>query len=254
MKFNKLLGVTALILSLSLANTAFAEGEAVAKTAAEVAKESADEAKAAMEQVKKTASETVDAAKDAAKSMLGPQDTGPLFENIKIKDHIMGSADAKVTIIEYASLTCPHCANFHTNTFKQFKENYVDTGKVKFIYRNFHLDRLALAGAMLAQCAPEDQFFSVTDVIFTTQQTWVRADNQFEELSKILKLVGYSEEKINECFAKSEIISDMLDDRKYAADVLNVNSTPTLFINGEKYEANNDYATFSAAVDEVLGE
>ena len=126
-----------------------------------------------------------------------------LYEAQKIADHVIGNPNAKVTIIEYASLTCPHCANFHTNTFKKFKANYIDTNKVKFIYRNFHLDNLALAGAMLAECAPKDQFFNIVDLIFTNQQQWIRATDQFKEMVNILKLVGYSDEKVNECFFTS---------------------------------------------------
>ncbi|MBL1242546.1 MAG: DsbA family protein [OCS116 cluster bacterium] len=182
-------------------------------------------------------------------------DTGPLYENIKIEDHVMGNPDAKVTIVEYASLTCPHCANFHENTFKKFKTNYIDTGKVKFIYRNFHLDQLAFAGAMLAECAPKDQYFPIVDLIFTNQQKWIRAEKQFAEMVGILKLVGYSDEKVNECFAQKETISDLLDDRKYATETLDVNSTPTLFINGEKQDGGNTaYEAFSATVDALLAE
>lgn len=182
-------------------------------------------------------------------------DTGPLFENNKIEDHVMGSPDAKVTIVEYASLTCPHCASFHEKTFKKIKTNYIDTGKVKFIYRNFHLDQLALAGAMLAECAPDDQYFTVVDLIFSNQNKWIRAEKQFAEMVNILKLVGYTEEKVNECFAQKDIISALLDDRKYAGETLQVNSTPTLFVNGEKQAGGNTgYEAFSATIDALLAE
>lgn len=220
MKFNKLIAMAALALSLVTANFAFA------------------------------------ADGDAATDMTLPaQDTGALFENIKIKDHVIGNPQATVTIVEYASLTCPHCANFHENTFKKFKTNYIDTGKVKFVYRNFHLDQLAFAGTMLAECAPAEQYFPIVDLIFSNQQKWIRAEKQFAEMVGILKLVGYSDEKVNECFAQKETISDLLDDRKYASEVLNVASTPTLFINGEKQSGGNTgYEAFAATVDALLAE
>lgn len=176
-----------------------------------------------------------------------------LYEAQTIADHIIGNVDAKVTIVEYASLTCPHCANFHTNTFKKFKTNYIDTGKVKFIYRNFHLDNLALAGAMLAQCAPEDQFFAIIDLIFTNQQQWIRADDQFKEMVNILKLIGYSDEKVNECFARKDLTGGLLDDRQRASEEYDVSSTPTIFVNGEKQDGGNtSYEALTATVDALL--
>lgn len=214
MKFKKLIGFAALVLSLTFGSAALAADEATIAT----------------------------------------QDTGPMFENIKTKDHVIGSPDAKITIIEYASLTCPHCANFHVNTFKKFKTNYIDTGKVRFIYRNFHLDQLAFAGAMLAQCAPDDQYFPIVDLIFSNQDQWIRAEKQFASMVSILKLVGYSDEKVSECFAQKQTISDMLDDRKYASEELDVNSTPTLFVNGEKFEASWTYDAFAASIDKLLAE
>lgn len=231
MKFNKLLGFAALMAALTFGQTAFAADEITTNT-----------------------DSTTDAETTEMVTNSSPNDVGPFFDKQKTVDHIIGSADAKVTIIEYASLTCPHCANFHQNTFKQFKTNYIDTGKVRFIYRNFHLDQLALAGTMLAQCAPEDQYFTIIDLLFTSQSQWVGAEKQFDEMLKVLKLVGYSAEKVNECFAQSQLVSDFVDDRQYASDILQVSATPTLFINEVKHETNNDYATFTAAVDAALAE
>lgn len=242
MKFNKLVGFTTLFLSLSLGGTALA---ADGKT----------EAAAEAETMAKTDTMADTEKMVKAEIKLPAQDTGPLFENIKITDHVIGNPDAKVTIVEYASLTCPHCANFHENTFKEFKKNYIDTNKVKFVYRNFHLDQLALAATMLAECAPAEQYYPIINLIFSNQSKWIRAEKQFAEMVNILKLVGYTDEKVNECFAKKEVISNLLDDRKYAAEVLNVSSTPTLFINGEKQEGGNTgYEAFSATVDGLLAE
>ncbi len=176
----------------------------------------------------------------------------PLYKPGKIADHIIGNPDAKVTIVEYASLTCPHCATFHVDTFKEFKKNYIDTNKVKFIYRNFHLDNLALAGALIAECAPKDQYFPILDLIFSNQRKWIAAPKQFAEMVNILKLVGYTQGKVDECFTKKDLISGLLDDRKRAAEEFNVNSTPTIFINGEKQSGALSYQTLSTKVDELL--
>ena len=169
-------------------------------------------------------------------------------------EHILGNPDAKVTIVEYASLTCPHCANFHVNTFKQFKKEYVDTGKVKFVYRDFYLDDLARGTAMLAQCAPEDQYFSIIDLVFTNQRKWMSAEKPFAAIGKLLKLTGYSDEKINTCLADASIGEGVIKDRQRGAD-FGVNSTPTIFVNGVKQAGGNlSYAGLTKTVDALLAE
>ncbi len=170
-----------------------------------------------------------------------------------LPDHILGNPDAKVTIVEYASFTCPFCARFHVDTLKKFKTNYVDTGKVRFIYRDFYLDDIARAGATLAQCAPSDQFFAINDLIYSNQNKWLRSNQPFPEMVKLLKLVGYSDEAVAECFENEKIVKGVIADRERAAREFGVNSTPTLFINGVKQGGGAiGYEQLAGIVDKLL--
>ena len=113
----------------------------------------------------------------------------------------LGNKDSKIVVIEYASMTCIHCANFHKEVYPKIKENYIDTNKIKFIYRDFPLDKQALFGSVLAKCAPKEKYFDFVKLILNTQKKWIASDNTFQDkLKNIGKLAGLNENKINNCF------------------------------------------------------
>jgi len=167
-------------------------------------------------------------------------------------DRSMGKADAPVTIIEYASATCPHCADFHAGTFVQLKKDYIDTGKVRYIFREFPFDDLALAAFMLARCAPEDKYFAMLDVIFEKQQQWSR-NNPREELLKIAKLAGFTEESFDKCLKNEEIAKGIYEIRETAAKQYGVNSTPSFFVNGKFLSGNAPIDRFKELIDAAKG-
>jgi protein-disulfide isomerase len=148
-------------------------------------------------------------------------------------DVVMGSPDAPVTIVEYASMTCPHCAQFQAKTFPKLKERYIDTGKVRYIFREFPLDPLAAGAFMLARCADKDKYFSIIDLFFGTQRDWV-VPNPLQPMFNIAKQAGYNEETFNACLKNQQILDGIQNVRDHAAKALNVESTPTFFINGKR--------------------
>ena len=152
-----------------------------------------------------------------------------------LPDMALGPANAAVTIVEYASMTCPHCANFHKGTYPDLKTKYIDTGKVRFIFREFPLDELAVAGSMLARCIAKDdsgKYFAVIDMLFRQQNDWV-LKNTTETLKRIGKQAGLSEQAVETCLKDQALLDKIAADQKYASEVLKVNSTPSFFINGE---------------------
>lgn len=154
---------------------------------------------------------------------------GPLGEKT------LGDPNAPFTVIEYASLTCGHCRNFHTNSFPHLKKNYVDEGKVYFIFRDFPLDNLAFAAAMLSRCAPEDKYFDAIDLFFEQQKAWAYVPNPLEGLQNMAKQIGFSEKSFEECLKNQEILDGLNWVRDRANKEFDVNSTPTFFINGEMH-------------------
>ncbi|MGI8527443.1 MAG: DsbA family protein [Pseudolabrys sp.] len=159
-----------------------------------------------------------------------------LMQPNPLGEMVLGPANAPVTIVEYASMTCPHCAHFSETTWPALKKDYVDTGKVRFIFREFPLDPLAAAGFMLARCAAKDdsaKYFVMIDTLFAQQKTWV-VQQPLEPLKTIAKQAGLSEQQFNECLTNQKLVDGLEAVRQRAADKLGVNSTPTFFINGEK--------------------
>ena len=147
-------------------------------------------------------------------------------------DHVLGDANAPITIIEYASMTCPHCAHFHETTYPEMKKKYVDTGKVRFIFREFPLDPLAAAGSMLARCAGKDKYFPMIDALFSQQKDWV-VQKPLQPMLAIAKQAGFTQQTFDECLANQKMLDGIEEARTRAAEKFNVNSTPTFFINGK---------------------
>jgi protein-disulfide isomerase len=169
------------------------------------------------------------------------------------QEQILGDPQAPVTIIEYASLTCPHCAQFHTEVLPQLKERYIEPGKVRMIYRDFPLDERALTAAALAHCAGPDRYFSFLDVLFQTQASWARADDYVAALKRLGKLGGLSEEKIDACLADQELTDGILRTRLEGQNEHDIGSTPTFIIDGQTYAGARDIEEFAALIDPLVG-
>jgi protein-disulfide isomerase len=169
-------------------------------------------------------------------------------------DAIMGKADAPITIFEYASLTCPHCAEFDQETLPKVKADWLDTGKAKLIFRDYPLDQFALKAEVVARCAPPDRFFSFIDVLFRQQGSWATAggpEQVTQALSRIARLGGISEDKFNSCVNDKALSDRILNERLVAQNKYEVESTPTFFINGKKVVGALPYDEFAKALSQA---
>ena len=151
-----------------------------------------------------------------------------------LKDRIMGDPNAPVEIIEYSSLTCPHCRNFHLNVLPALKKKYIDTGKVKLIYRDFPFDRFGLMAAVMARCAPPNRYFQFLDVLFQNQERWSKDPNPGAALARIGKLGGLSENDFQACMSNKQLVDGLIQVRLDANKRFDVTATPTFVINGDK--------------------
>ena len=153
-----------------------------------------------------------------------------------LPDMVMGDAKAPVTVIEYASMTCPHCAHFQETTFPELKKRYIDTGKVRYIFREFPLDSLAAAAFMLARCSAQDdssKYFALIDSLFRQQRTWA-VEKPLEPLFAIAKQAGFTKQTFDACLANQKVLDGIEAVRGRAVNQFKVESTPTFFINGTK--------------------
>ena len=160
------------------------------------------------------------------------------------EDQIIGPATAPVTVIEYASLTCPHCGRWEKDVFPQVKKEWVETGKIRFVFRDFPLDRSALKAAQLAHCTGDDRFWGFLEAEFGSQQVWATHPDPTDELLKIGKLGGVSEEKARACMTPDNAIAKAIAATQAAGTEANVDSTPTFFINGKLYAGEIPYDEF----------
>ena len=163
-----------------------------------------------------------------------------------------GPPDAKVKVIEYASITCHHCQNFHLNVWPQVKAKYVDSGKIRFVMREFPLNPLAAGGFMLARCAPEDRWYSVVDLLYRTSETWSHAQDPVAELKKVMKQIGMTNEAFEACLSNQKMLDD-LNAVARSGSMAGVTGTPTFFFNGGRKEQGAlTLERFSAIVDPML--
>jgi protein-disulfide isomerase len=168
-----------------------------------------------------------------------------------IGDRVLGKDDAPVTVIEYASMTCPHCAHFAETTYPELKKRYIDTGKVKYIFREFPLDPLAAGAAMLARCAPEDKFYPLIETLFQMQRTWA-VEKPIPPLMAIAKQAGFTEQSFNACLSDQKMLDQIQTEQKRATDKFGVNSTPTIFVNGKKQVGASSIEDLAKVIDPLL--
>jgi protein-disulfide isomerase len=181
----------------------------------------------------------------------GNVDMAELLKPGALPDKQLGKDDAKVTIVEYASMTCPHCAHFAATTFPDLKKKYIDTGKARYILREFPFDPSAEAGFMLARCA-KDNYFPMVDVLFAQQANWVGVSNTKDALLQISKLAGFTQESFEACLTDQKLLDDVRSVQKRGANEFKVDSTPTFFINGKTYKGAMSIEEMSAIIDPLL--
>ena len=182
-----------------------------------------------------------------------PADAQSVDTTAALSDRVLGDPKAPVTIIEYSSLTCPHCARFHTETLPKIKQTYIDTGKAKLIFRDFPFDQWALRASMLTRCAPPERYFPLLDVLFKSQAQWSTAKDPAAALTQIGKLAGVSENTIKACWADQKLADGILNIRLEAQNRDKIESTPTFILNdgAARIEGAQPFETFAAAIDKL---
>lgn len=151
-------------------------------------------------------------------------------------DMTLGDPKAPNVVIEYASMTCPHCDRFHNEVYRPFKAKYIDTGKVYFIFRDFPLDPLAAAASVVAHCAPKERFFPIIDLLFDHQDQWAFVQDPVTALQNMVKQAGFTEQSFNACLTNQSLLDGVNAEKDRAQKELGVDATPTFFINGKKYD------------------
>jgi len=169
-------------------------------------------------------------------------------------DRIFGDAEAPITIIEYSSLTCPHCAKFHKETLPDVKDNWVDSGKVRIVYRHFPLDGLALRAAMVTNCLDDERYFTFLEALFPGQKLLAQASDPVKALSQIAALAGLKSERFEACIEDESQANAILERRKHGEATDDIGATPTFIVNGRKVEGALGYEAFSKVLEEAEGQ
>ncbi len=173
------------------------------------------------------------------------QDAEPL------PDMVLGNPDAPIEIIEYASMTCPHCAAFHNDTMPQLKEEWIDTGRAKLVFREFPLDRLAVVASAVARCAGPEHYFGFIDVLFETQGTWARAEDPIEAIKQIVRMGGLDPAMVDTCISDSGMIDGVIATRLYGEQNYEIKSTPSFIIDGEVHAGDLSYEEMNALLSDL---
>ena len=164
------------------------------------------------------------------------------------EDHVLGEDSARVTILEYSSLTCPHCALFHAEGYRHLKSAYIDTGKVRLVFRDFPLDGLALRAAALAECVPAERYFPFLQLLFEGQKSWAGSENPLVELLRLGQLAGLSEERANQCLQDEGGLEKIIQERLAGQEKYRIDSTPSFIIDGRKHPG----ALTAEELDDIL--
>jgi protein-disulfide isomerase len=162
----------------------------------------------------------------------------------------LGSPEAPVVVVEYASLTCPHCAQFHIRSLPLIRKTYIETGKVRWIFREFPLDELAMAGFMLARCLPSEGYFPAIEAMFREQKTWTNGEPR-EELARLMLSAGMDRQSFDHCIARSDLADAIYNIAKTGQE-FGVKSTPTFFINGQLVRGAQEFAAFKEIIEREL--
>lgn len=171
-----------------------------------------------------------------------------------VKEMVLGNEDAPVTVIEYASFTCPHCARFHETVFTQLKTNYIDTGKIRFILRDVYFDRFGLWAALIARCDGGNRFFGLANMIFAEQRQWLAGDDPavtVDNLRKLGRLAGMEDATMDACLQDEAMAQNLVAAFQENATKDEINATPTFIIDGKKY-SNMSYEDFVKTLDDLL--
>ena len=171
-----------------------------------------------------------------------------------LDERVMGSEDAPVTMIEYSSLTCSHCADFHGGTFKKIKEAYIDTGKVRFVFRDFPFEQRGMTAGMVARCAPKQSFFGFLEVLFRAQDKWVNDPHFLDALRRYGRLGGISKAAFDACLENQQLLDRIVERRREADEKYKIDATPSFIIEGEKVTGNLPFADFQKIIDAKLAE
>ena len=187
----------------------------------------------------------------AALAQAAAPSTAELLETGALEDMVLGKADAPVTVIEYASMTCGHCAAFHANTYPEFKKRYVDTGKARYILREFPLDPLAAGAFMLARCAGKDRYFPLVETLFQQQRQWT-VQKPLEPLFAIVRQAGFTQQTFDACLRDQKMLDGIEWVRQRGSEKFKVESTPTFFINGKVFRGAMTIDEIAKAIDPLL--
>ncbi len=169
-----------------------------------------------------------------------------------LADKALGRTSAAVTIYEYSSLTCPHCRNFHLNTLPKLKRDYIDSGKVRLVYRDFPLDSLALAGAMLARCVGDQRYFGMIEALFRSQKAITGSDVPLDELERVGRFGGLAAKDVASCLDNEKLMVAIQSRAKAAGEKYKINSTPSFVIEGTVVRGNPAYADLRKIIDKAL--
>ena len=199
----------------------------------------------------KSADNKASVAKTTEVKSSGTVDMAKLLEPGKGKEMVEGKADAPVTIVEYASVTCGHCAAFYNETLPSIREKYIKTGKARLVFREFAYDPRAQAGYMLARCAPEDRYFPMIQVLFEKQMEWAAASDALPPLKKIAAMAGLDDNAFEACLKNQSVLDEVKSSFERGKE-FGVTSTPTFFINGKKYEGELSVDDMSSVIDSFL--
>ncbi len=177
-----------------------------------------------------------------------------LYGKLPLEDQVMGNPKAPVTLLEYASMTCPHCKSFHEEIMPAITEKYINSGKVRYIVRPFPFngDRVGEAAFMLAMCAPGNNYYPMMDALFSTQHSWAFGNDPAFELKRISKFSGMSEADYRACLSNRTLYLKMIEARDLAVRKFKVRATPTIFIDNERFTQPRSVKNISAALDEAL--
>lgn len=169
-----------------------------------------------------------------------------------ITPRVLGDPNAPVHMIEYSSLTCPHCASFHRETLPLIKERYIDTGQLRLEIRDFPLNEQAAVGALVARCATEERYFPLVELLFAQQQRWANSQNIVGELAQLASFAGMSQETLEACFENQELFAAIVEQRGVWANTHEVSSTPTFYINGTPVIGSQPFEDFEAVIEAEL--